>query len=180
MSTINKKETTLTAASHYAIYLGIFWIFKYLFLMGAEYNDLYLYIYNLLNIGTPILFYALACVYRDKRLGGTISFGKVVAFATLLFLFASFLEAVAIAINVIIVNPGYLTNLEEQVYLFYEKIGMSDQFLAFIDNSLKIDTITFIVSQVFTNVVIGLILSLLLGYLISRKKTTNKSNNSQQ
>lgn len=176
MSTIQKKETTLAAAAHYAIYLGIFWIFKYLFLMGAEYNDLYLYIYNLLNIGTPILFYALACVYRDKRLGGKISFGKIIAFAVFLFLFASFLEAVVITINIIIVNPSYLSNLEEQVYLFYEKLGMTDQFLNFLKYNFKIDTISFIVYQTISNVFLGLILSLLLGYFISFKKSTNNHN----
>lgn len=176
MSSIQKKETTFAAAAHYAIYLGLFWIFKYLFLMGAEYNDVYKYIYNLLNVGTPILFYALACVYREKRLGGNISFGKVVAFGILLFLFASFLEAVVIAINIIIVNPNYLPNLEEQIYLFYENLGASDQFLLAIEESFKLGPITFIISQIIGNTILGLIIALILGYFVTLKRPEKKQN----
>ena len=176
MSTNQIKETTFAAAAHYAIYLGLFWVFKYLFLMGAEYNDLYKYIYNLLNIGTPILFYALACVYRDKRLGGNIVFGKVIAFGVLLFLFASFLEAVVIAINIIYVNPTYLSNLEEQVYLFYDNIGAPEQFLNAIEEGFKIGPFTFIFSQVIGNAILGLIIALVLGYFVAMKKPVKKQN----
>lgn len=177
MSTIEKKESTFKAAAHYAIYLGLFWVFKYLFIMGAESNPLYAYISNILSIGTPILFYALACVYRDKKLGGKIVFGKVVAFGIFLFFFASFLEAVVVAIHIIIIDPQFLPHLQDQIFAVYQNMKFPDKFLDRLDESLSFGPSTFIAMQIFSNTLTGLFLALVLGYFITMKKPTQTKNN---
>lgn len=168
------KNNVITSAAHYAVYLGMFWVFKYIFLITSQYaGDFYLYIFNLLSIGTPILFYALAIVYRDKRLGGTINYGQVILFAIFLFLFASLIESVIIAIHIMVLDPHYLSNFQERIYLEYENRGLPNQLLKILKQGLNFGSITFLVSQVMANIISGVFISVIFGYLVCRKKQRN-------
>jgi len=167
----SKKDNIVASAAHYAMYLGIFWGFKYIFLITSEFaGDLYLYIYNLLAIGTPVLFYALTAVYRDKRLDGIISFGTVVKFAALLFFFASLIECLVVALHIMIIDPGYLSNLQDQLYQAFQNAKLSPRIMASLEEGLNFGPGLFMFAQIISNIIFGLIISVIFGYFLSSNK----------
>ncbi|MEN9919985.1 MAG: hypothetical protein RL662_2421 [Bacteroidota bacterium] len=173
-----KEESMANAAMNYAIPLGLFWVFKYLFVILGDYNDLGKYLNSLLTIGTPIVFYILLCKYRDVNLGGQISYGKTILFSLLMFAFASFIELAIISLHIFVINPAFLSLFREQVLEIADKMnfggqGYKEQIRVLASNMGAYYISTWLLMNLF----IGLFLSLILGYFVSKPKSDQLKNN---
>lgn len=165
------KNNMVTSAMNYAIPLGLFWVFKYLFVILGDYSELSKYVNSILGIGTPILFYILLCRYRDKNLGGIIDYGNSVLFSLLLFVFASLLEVAIVSLHIFILNPAFLDQLKEQMLLVAESFSMLGQ--GYVDQMRLMATNMggyYIFSLILGNMMTGLFLALILGYFVSKSK----------
>lgn len=171
----DKKNNMAVAAMNYAIPLGLFWIFKYLFVILGEYSELSKYIWNFLSIGTPILFYIILCQYRDKDREGKIDFGDCILFSLLLFLFASILESVIVALHVYIISPEYvaqmteLTRLNSMNSITFTSTEQREMYDKIVNGILTNIRPIIIVSKIIGDLFLGLFLSLILGYFVSKQ-----------
>lgn len=108
------KNNIIASALNYAIPLGLFWVFKYLFVLLGKYSDLSLYIENVLRVGTPFILYIVLTQYRSKELGGYISFFKCFTFTILLFVFGSVLESAIMYVHYAIIDPQIITKVANE------------------------------------------------------------------
>lgn len=167
----------ISSAMNYALPLGLFWVFKYLFAIGGDYYEVSKYIYTVLGIGTPIIYYALLCRYRDVTLGGQITYPHSILFSLLLFLFASICEAVIISIHYLILNPAIVSNQIEMILKMYKNMQIPSVIYDQAKSTLhSYGSALFIGSTIFVNFIIGLFLSLPLGYFVSKPQRDNSQN----
>lgn len=160
----------VVSAMNYAIPLGLFWVFKYLFFILGDYWELSKYIHSLLAFGTPVLFYLLLSRYRDKTLGGFIDYGNCILFSLLLFLFASIIEVAIVALYIFILKPEFLDQFKEQMFIVAESFSVFGE--AYVEQMKLIASNMggyYIFSLILGNMISGLLLSLILGYFVSRK-----------
>lgn len=166
---------------NYALPLGLFWVFRYLFAIGSDFHDIFKYIFQLLSIGTPVVYYVLLCRYRDVALGGKIFYGQCILFSLLLFFFASIPESVIMSLHLLVINPEIVAEQNRIVFGFMDKMKMInmnsiayDQTKAFLSSY---GALYYTASNVIGNIIIGFILSLILGYFVSKDSTSPTQNN---
>lgn len=164
---------------NYALPLGLFWVFKYLFAIGGNSFDIFKYILQVLSIGTPIIFYILLTRYRDITLGGKVGYRQCILFSLLLFIFASIPESVIMSLHLLVINPEIVSEQNRMVLDLMDKMKMVDSatytqtksFLA------SYGALYYTVSNAISNIIIGFFLSLILGYFVSRNSTSPTQNN---
>lgn len=161
------RNSMVSTAMNYAIPLGLFWVFKYLFVIGGEYTEISKYINSILGIVTPVLTYTLICRYRDKEKGGNILYGEAILFILLIFVLASLIESVITSLHFLVINPGLVTQMNEQIYDVMNKMHLPDIYAKTV---LSYGGLYYIFAIIFQNMVIGMFLALVLGYFASRQK----------
>ncbi len=170
------KNSMVSTAMNYALPLGLFWIFKYLFVIGGEYAEVSKYINSILGIGTPLITYVLICRYRDKNLNGIISYGEGILFILLLYAFASCIEAVITSLHLLVINPGLVTQMNEEIYGIMSKMHLPAIYMSQLDTILTYGGLYYIISFIIQNMIVGLFLALVLGYFVSRQKNNPNKN----
>lgn len=163
----NNKNSILASAAHFALFLGLYWVFRYLFVIGSDYSELCKYIVSIIGIGTPLVLYIILCRYRDTVFEGNISYGQCFKFTIPLCFFASLIESVIIAIHIIILNPLIISSQQKEVVKLYEQMNLSPMLVEFAKN-MVIGPLPYIFSSIFGNIIIGLFLSLILSFFVSR------------
>lgn len=170
------KNSMVSTAMNYAIPLGLFWIFKYLFVIGGEYAEVSKYINSVLSIGTPLIAYSLLCRYRDNNLGGSISYGESILFTLLIFAFASLFEAVITSLHLLVLNPGIVTQINEEIYKVFSQMHLPDSYMNLLNFVFSLGATYYIVSFIIQNMIIGLFLALTIGYMVSKTKNNLSKN----
>lgn len=163
----NNKNSILASAAHFALFLGLYWVFRYLFVIGSDYSELCKYIFSITGIGTPLILYIILCRYRNTEFGGDISYGQCIKFTIPLCFFASLIESVVVALHVIIINPSIMEIQQQEAINFYEKMNLFPTSIDFAKNMI-IGPLPYIFSYIFGNIIIGLFLSLILSFFVSR------------
>jgi len=154
------KSQLLNYAMYAGLSLGLFWVFKYLFvLIGMRYPALN-FISSLLSIGTPILLFIFLVKY-NKSIEGQMSYWHGVQFSILLFFFASIFEAVIVFIHVKWIDPTFISNLFDSMIEMARTINMNKTLVT----QLREQPLPTPFSYIFNNVImldvfLGLILSL--------------------
>lgn len=108
----NNKGSLQNYAMHFGTYMGLFWIFKFIFFpLGLHYpTTILLMIFFVLTLSVPFIGYYFARNYRDKVCGGVISFMNVWIFLLLMYLFAAILTAVAHYIYFRYIDNNFIIN----------------------------------------------------------------------
>ena len=90
---------------HYGALLGLFWMFKYLFRIGQEYWEHFVYFYTVLQIGTPLLMYFFYTKYLQAK-GIPSTIGKSLIFCIGIGFCASLFEDVMVYAHYAFVNSS--------------------------------------------------------------------------
>ncbi|MDI9605430.1 MAG: DUF4199 domain-containing protein [Bacteroidota bacterium] len=172
------KSYLLEYTMQAGILLGLFWVFKYLFvILGGKYPGMNV-IGTTLSIGTPVLLYYLLVRYNAGWMNREMRFGQGVQFTILLFFFASVLEALVVYIHIRWIDPAYLAHLYDSMIELAEALGASTAIVTKLAEQPLPDPFTYIFSNVImADVFIGLLLSLLIVPLALR--FTPRLNNPQ-
>ncbi|HHU26770.1 MAG TPA: DUF4199 domain-containing protein [Bacteroidales bacterium] len=172
------KSYLLEYTMHAGILLGLFWIFKYLFvILGNKYPGMNV-IGTTLSIGTPVLLYYLLVKYNAGWMNREMRFGQGVQFTILLFFFASILEALVVYIHIRWIDPAYLAHLYDSMIELAEALGASKAIVTRLAEQPLPNAFTYIFNNVImADVFIGLLLSLLIVPLALR--FTPRQNNPQ-
>ncbi len=172
------KSYLLEFTMQAGILLGLFWIFKYLFvILGGKYPGMNT-IGTTLSIGTPVLLYYLLVRYNAEWMNRKMRFGQGVQFAILLFFFASILEALVVYIHIRWIDPAYIANLYDSMVEIAKALEVSKTIVTQLADQPLPNHLTYIFSNVImVDIFIGLLLSLLIVPIAIR--FTPQKNNQQ-
>ncbi|MDH6355015.1 hypothetical protein M2132_001352 [Dysgonomonas sp. PH5-45] len=167
--------TLLRSIMQYGFVLGIFWFIKYIFFIIFDLWDHMWYVYNLLNIGTLLLYYVLVKRYRDNALGGKLGYLQCIIFSTLLFFFASLLESIIMYIHIGIINPNFVSQhgrgLSLQIAELFYQMFTSPTHTINVAKPFKLaSNAEYIINNIYTSSLYGFFLSLIYGIFVRRKK----------
>jgi hypothetical protein len=172
------KSYLLEYTMQAGILLGLFWIFKYLFvILGGKYPGMNV-IGTTLSVGTPVLLYYLLVRYNVGWMNRKMRFGHGVQFTILLFFFASILEALVVFIHIRWIDPTYIATLYDNMVEVAKALEVSKTLITRLAEQPLPNPFTYIFSNVImADVFIGLLLSLLIVPLSIR--FTPRQNNLQ-
>ena len=108
--TTERPITLQEHAMRFGTYMGLFWIFKFIFLPAGFTVPLLQMLFLLLTCFVPVLGFIYTRRYRNVCCGGYLPFGKALIFSISMYLFASLLTAVAHYIYFRFIDEGYLVN----------------------------------------------------------------------
>ncbi len=167
-------RSLLKYAMHYGMILGIFWMIKYLFLIGAGFSDhVFIYIFYLLNVGTFLLVYIFAFKYRDIDPEKPKGILACALFVTLVCFFASFFESVVIYAHYKFIDPSYFAKMIAPVMSVIENLPNPPDQKEMLRNIFSSQPI-YIVSEFIKNTILGLILGLLMALMLNNSRYRNK------
>ena len=86
------KSKLVNYAMNGGLFLGLFWVVKYLMVIGGGQSSVLNSISSLLSLGTPLLLVYFLVKYKVKLPNNEMGFWHGVQFSILLFFFASILE----------------------------------------------------------------------------------------
>lgn len=161
-------------AMNYGLILGFFWFVKYIFLISSAFFIHFIYLFNLLSIGTLLLYYVLLNRYRDKGLGGYISYSQCITFSIFLFLFAGIIESSIIYVHIAIIDTGFVANegrtlmeLTEEMFKYW---GLATTSIKALKDQPVPSNAFYVMNSIFVNTLIGCCLSLIYGIFARRKR----------
>lgn len=170
----------LKLAMHYGALLGLFWMFKYAFLIISGFTtDLFLYLYYILNIGTFMLVYLFYFKYKFSDADNPRSMGYCLMFVIAMCFFATFFEGALIYAHYEFIDPSFFDTMTQRI------IKMLESFSATVPNYPQeaIDAMEGILTskayyisiQFLNNIIIGTFLGLVLGIFTRNIKNINRS-----
>lgn len=161
-------------AMNYGIILGLFWLVKYIFLISSAFFVHFIFVFNLLSIGTLLLYYVLLSRYRDKALGGFLSYAQCIIFSVFLFLFAGIIEAVIVYVHVAFIDTSFIASQDRTMMELAEEVfkymGLATTSIKAIQNQPIPSNAFYVTNSIFVNSLIGFCLSLIYGIFARRKK----------
>lgn len=114
---INSKNMTterpITLQEHamrFGTYMGLFWIFKFVFLPAGFAVPFLQALFILLTCFVPVLGFIYTRRYRELYCEGRLSFSRAFGFTLFMYLFASLLTAAAHYVYFRFIDGGYLIN----------------------------------------------------------------------
>ena len=108
--TTERPITLQEYAMRFGTYMGLFWIFKFIFLPIGFSIPLLQLLFILMTLYVPVLGYIYARRYRNQYHEGNFSFTQAFSFCFLMYLFASILTALAHYVYFRFIDQGYLLN----------------------------------------------------------------------
>ena len=178
--TAERPVTLQEYAMRFGTYMGLFWIFKFIFLPIGFTIPLLQLLFILMTIFVPVLGCIYARRYRNQYREGYISFTQAFGFSFLMYLFASILTALAHYIYFRFIDQGYLINTYlDQLESIKDSVSGDmqpsiEQLISSFDviSSLTPLQLTFqLLSQ---NFFYGILLSLPTALLVMKRKKTNR------
>jgi hypothetical protein len=156
---INDSSMLMKYSSTYGFYFGLYWVFKYIFLiLGYKIPSLFL-VYYALSIAVPFIAYSLTKRYRSD-IGGGISFSHAWRFGTMLYFFAALIVSVPQFIFYrFLVPENFLSDSMLEIVKLLEEMKLDEQILESI-REINITPIHLVIQGIFNNIFYGLILSI--------------------
>ena len=160
----------------FGTYMGIFWMFKFIFLpLGFSIPLLQLF-FILCTLFVPILGYLYARKFRNTYCEGTISFSHAFLFTACMYIFAAMLTAVGHYIYFQFIDQGFLMDMyrqqlnEAKAMVQGELATSIDQIMIAFDTVAALTPIQLTFQLITQNVFYGILLSLPTGLLVMRYK----------
>ena len=162
-------------------YMGVFWIAKFCLVpMGLTHIFLMLLFIGL-TLCVPFMAYYYTKLYRDRLLGGGISFMHAWLFTTSMFIYASLLTAVAHYVYLEYIDNGYILDTYNGMLneLKAEQIPGTEAYINQIREGLNqlatMSSIELVIQQLSNNIFFGMVWAIITA-LIVRKNVPNVPN----
>lgn len=165
------KGMLLRSTMAYGLSMGIFWCFKYIFFMFGISSAFMNFIYLTLTIFVPFIAFYQTWRYKIE-IGGSIRFFHAWQFGVLLYFFAALVVSLEhYFFYQHIAPPGFLANSMEQTIEILKKANADQKMLDTISNT-HISPIQMAVQGILNNIFYGVIFSLPVAWVVSRRKET--------
>jgi hypothetical protein len=165
------KSQLLSYAMHSGLFMGFFWVVKYLFVIIGTHMPPINFIGSLLSMGTPLLLFYFLVKYNAGLAESKMSYWHGVQFSIMLFFFASILESPIVFVHVKWIDPAFISILYDKMIQMAQSMEISKSLVAQLGEQSLPTPFTFI----FNNVIMadlfwGLLLSLIIVPLAIRYK----------
>lgn len=174
------KSQLMNYAMNSGLILGIFWIFKYLFVIGATQFPFLAILQSLLSIGTPLILLYFIVKYKNQIEGSRIGFWHGVQFSILLFFYASLIEAIIVMIHVLWIDPNYISNTFENIISIAESLPIDKNAIEQVKSQPVPTPFLYTFNLIMSDVLIGIVLSLLIVPLAMKIEITRQNENSRK
>lgn len=158
--------------------LGGFWIFKYLFVIGATRYPSLNYVNSFLTFFTPLLLFFYLVSFKNVSVDNKLKYWQGVKLGVVLFFFASIIESVIVIAHIAWIDPSYISIVNEQTLELGKALDFNETMMDELKRQSSFSPITYVIRQLLSNVFIGFLLSLMLSPLASKMnidiKTLNK------
>ena len=108
--TIGQTKTLQEHAMRFGTGMGIFWIFKFIFLPLGFNTPILQLLFIILTCSVPFIGYKFVRTYRDKYCDGEINFIRAYAFTIFMYFFAALLTSVGHFIYFNYIDNGFITD----------------------------------------------------------------------
>lgn len=173
------KGLLLKSAMTYGLYMGIFWVIKYLFFIFSGNVPALYAIYLGFSLAVPFVAYILTKRYRQD-LGGNISFFHAWRFGIMLYFFAALLVSLEHFIFFqFVAPPDFIANLMNQTVEMLKNTQIQTEVIESI-SKIRISPIQMVIQQIFNNVFYGIIFSIPVAALLCRNHVTEYAGGENQ
>lgn len=163
-----EKNNLLSFATQAGLGLGGFWIFKYLFVIGATQYPALEYVNLLLIFFTPLLLLFYMIRYKNLSSDNKLKYWTGIKLGILLFFFAAIIESSIVIVHIVWLDPSYISMINSQMIELLQSFDFSESIMDEFKRQISFSPITHVVRQIMNNVTSGLILSLMLTPIASR------------
>lgn len=166
------KNSIFSFAMQAGFGLGGFWVFKYLFIMGAVKYPALGFVNGFLIFLTPLLLLFYTVNYKNSKSDNTLKYWEGVKFGVILFFFASIIESVIVLLHVVKIDPAYISKANQELIDTTQLLVQSYNFDSSIVDEIKKQTslspAIYVFRWIMNNVFLGFILSLIISPIASR------------
>ena len=181
----DKPITLQEHAMRFGTFMGIFWIFKFIFLPLGFTIPLLQLLFVLLTLFVPVLGYIYVRKFRNTYCNGEISFFRAFLFTLYMYLFAALLAAVAHYVYFRFIDQGfladsYLQQLEsikasaqgdlDQRTLEFDPRTSIDQLIQAFDTISSLTPLQLTFQLIFQNIFYGILLAIPTGLVAMKQK----------
>ncbi|MBF6629252.1 MAG: DUF4199 domain-containing protein [Proteiniphilum sp.] len=157
------KSQLLNYAMYSGLFLGFFWVVKYLFvIIGTNIPSLN-FVGSVLSIATPLLLFYFLVKYNTGLVESKMRYWHGVQFSIMLFFYASILESLIVFIHVKWIDPAFISNLYGRMIEMAESMEITKALVTQLTEQSVPTPFTYIFNSVImADVFWGLILSLII------------------
>ena len=163
-----EKNSMVNFTMQAGLALGGFWAFKYIFIIGASQYPALGFVNTFLSIMTPVILLFYLIKFKNETEDNKIGYWQGVKVGTMLFLFASLIEAVIIIVHIVWIDPTYISTINQQMLELAQSLDFNDKLMDEVKRQSSFSPIAFIFKQLLNNVFIGFLLSLILTPVASK------------
>ena len=162
------KNSIISFAMQAGLGLGGFWVFKYLFVMGATKYPSLQFVNGFLLFFTPLLLLFYLIQYKNRKADNKLKYWEGVGLGITLFFFAAIIESVIIFFHITSIDPAYISRVMEETIEMAKSLNFNDSMMEELHKQSSLSPFTYIIRQIMSNTFIGLLLSLMLSPLAAR------------
>ena len=168
------KSILMKAAARMGVFLGLFWVVKYIFMMLGGNNQLFGLIYIVLTIMVPFIAYRCTLIYRTYNEDAqNFSFFHAWQFGILLYAFAALIVApLHFYYYKNIATPEVLSAAVDQTIKILEEMKVSAELIEKVKSVGVPTPIQMTFQGIANNITIGAILSVPVALLTKKKRKT--------
>lgn len=156
---MNDSSMLMKYSSTYGFYLGLYWVFKYMFLIWGYKIPSLIFVYYALSLAVPFIAYSLTKRYRSD-IGGVISFFHAWRFGTMLYFFAALIVSIPQFIFYrFLVPENFLSDAMLEIVKLFEDMKVDEYLLESI-KGIDLTPIHMVIQGIFNNIFYGVILSI--------------------
>lgn len=157
------KSQLINYAMYGGVFLGLFWVFKYFFVIGSTQMPVLSAIGSFLAVGTPIILFNYLVKYKTLIVDNKMHYWHGVQFGIMLFFFASLLEAFIAFIHVTWIDPAFVGRIYTNALEMVKSMNLGSALVDSIENQPLPTNFNYIVSNIIlADVLVGIVLSMLI------------------
>lgn len=169
------KSQLMNYAMHGGLFLGMFWVLKYLLVIASTRMPALGFAVSILSVGTLVIFFRFLVKYKTTITNNQMRYWHGVQFGIVLFFFASILECVIVFMHITWIDPAYVSTIYQNMIETLRALNLSENMMETFEKQPVPSNASYVFSSVITaNVLSGLILSLILVPIARRYTPLNR------
>lgn len=174
---MNEKNSLLKWAMTYGLGLGIYWAIKYVFFIFGVRHPVFNIIYWILTLGVPFIAYYFTKQYKEEALGGEISFFHAWRYGTMLYFFAALIVSlVHFVFYQYIASPDFISQVYSQTIDLLKQSHIDTSMMETLSKIPVPSPIQMAIQGIFNNIFYGIVLSVPVAFIVSKRKTPHATN----
>jgi len=169
------KSQLINFAMNCGFILGGFWIFKYIFLIGASSLPFLGFINSLLSLGTPLLLFYFLVKYKNNIVKGPVNFWHGVQFSIMLFFFSALMETIIVLVHILWIDPAYISTTYANMIEMAQSLPIDQRAVEMVKDQPLPTPFSYAFNMIMGDVLIGIILALLIVPLSNRFQFMNNN-----